>query len=86
MSSNWVVLKPVENTSIPGGFMATTSPTTAGVQPDSIGTALTSINQHVNSDDDPITQLGEEAFAVTSYSSAFTAVTLISAASTDSDK
>ena len=66
--------------------MARTSPTTAGVQSDSIGTAVTSINQYVNSDDDPITQLGKEAFGVTSYSLAFTTVTLTSAASTDSDK
>ena len=55
--------------------------TDAGVQPDSIGTAVTSINQYVKSGDDPTTQLGKEALAdaATSYSSAFTTVMLISA-------
>lgn len=55
--------------------------TDAGVQPDTIGTAVTSINQYVKSGDDPTTQLGKEALAdaVTSYSSAFTTVMLISA-------
>lgn len=55
--------------------------TDAGVQPDTIGTAVTSINQYVKSGDDPTTQLGKEALAdaVSSYSSAFTTVMLISA-------
>ena len=55
--------------------------TDAGVQPDSIGTAVTSINQYVKSGDEPTTQLGKEALAdaATSYSSAFTTVMLVSA-------
>ncbi|MSX64543.1 MAG: MFS transporter [Actinobacteria bacterium] len=55
--------------------------TDAGVQPDSISTAVTSINQYVKSGDEPTTQLGKEALAdaVTSYSSAFTTVMLVSA-------
>ena len=55
--------------------------TDAGVQPDSISTAVTSINQYVKSGDEPTTQLGKEALAdaVTSYSSAFTTVRLVSA-------
>ncbi len=53
-----------------------------GVQPDSIGTAVTSINMYVKSGDDPTTKLGKQALAeaATSYSSAFTSVMLLSAA------
>ena len=56
--------------------------TDAGVQPDSIGTVVTSMNLYVKSEDDPTTKLGKEALAdsVTSYSSAFTSVMLLSAA------
>ena len=56
--------------------------TDAGVQPDSIGTAVTSLNQYVRTGDDPSTQLGKEALsdAVTSYSGAFSVVMLVTAA------
>lgn len=55
--------------------------TDAGVQPDNIGTAVTSINQYVKSGNDPTTQTGKEALAdaATSYGSAFSTVMLISA-------
>lgn len=52
--------------------------TQAGVQPDSIGTAVTSLNMYVKSGTDPSTKLGKEALsdAVASYSGAFTTVML----------
>lgn len=55
--------------------------TDAGVQPDSIGTAVTSLNQYVRTGTDPSTQLGKEALsdAVASYSSAFSVVMLVTA-------
>ncbi len=53
----------------------------AGVQPDMIGTAVTSINQYVKTGDDPSTSLGKEALAdaVTSYASAYSTVMVSSA-------
>ena len=55
--------------------------TDAGVQPDSIGTAVTSLNQYVRTGTDPSTQLGKEALtdAVASYSGAFSVVMLVTA-------
>jgi MFS family permease len=56
--------------------------TAAGVQPDMIGTAVTSINQYVKSGTEPTTDAGRQALsaAVESYSGAFTTVMLLSAA------
>jgi len=55
--------------------------TEAGVQPDSIGTAVTSVNLYVKSGTDPSTELGKQALsdAMTSYSGSFAAVMLASA-------
>lgn len=55
--------------------------TDAGVQPDLIGTAVTSINQYVKDGQQPDTNLGTQALssAVESYSGAFTTVMLVSA-------
>lgn len=55
--------------------------TDAGVQPDMVGTAVTSVNQYVKTGDDPSTQLGKQALAdaATSYAGAFTTVMLASA-------
>lgn len=55
--------------------------TEAGVQPDMISTATSSITQYVKSGDEPTTQLGKEALAdaASSYGSAFATVMLISA-------
>jgi len=56
--------------------------TEAGVQPDTIGTAVTSINMYVKSGTEPTTQLGKQALtdAMTSYSGSFATVMLASAA------
>ena len=56
--------------------------TDAGVQPDMIGTAVTSLNQYVKTGDAPSTQLGQQALAdaTASYGSAFTTVMLSCAA------
>jgi len=56
--------------------------TSAGVQPDTIGTAVTSLNQYVRTGDDPTTKLGKEALAdaVVSYGGAFSTVMLVAAA------
>ncbi len=56
--------------------------TDAGVQPDSIGTAVSSVNAFARAGTEPTTKLGKEALAnaVTSYSGAFTTVMLVSAA------
>lgn len=56
--------------------------TDAGVQADSIGTAVSSVNAFARAGTEPSTKLGKEALAnaVTSYSSAFTTVMLVSAA------
>ncbi|MFM8351016.1 MAG: MFS transporter [Actinomycetales bacterium] len=55
--------------------------TKAGVQPDMIGTAVTSVNQYVKTGDDPSTQTGKQALAdaVASYSGAFATVMIASA-------
>jgi hypothetical protein len=55
--------------------------TDAGVQPDMIGTAVTSINTYVRTGDDPSTQLGKKALsdAVASYASAFSTVMVVAA-------
>jgi len=55
--------------------------TDAGVQPDMIGTAVTSVTQYVKTGDDPSTQAGKQALAdaVTSYGTSFTTVMLASA-------
>lgn len=54
----------------------------AGVQPDSIGTAVSSVNAFARAGTDPTSKLGKEALAdaATSYSGAFTTVMLVSAA------
>ncbi|HAN70848.1 MAG TPA: MFS transporter [Actinobacteria bacterium] len=56
--------------------------TEAGVQPDMISTATSSITQYVKTGDEPTTQIGKEALAdaASSYGSAYTTVMLISAA------
>jgi predicted MFS family arabinose efflux permease len=56
--------------------------TDAGVQPDMVGTAVTSISQYVKTGDDPSTALGKQALAdaIPSYGSAFTTVMSVSAA------
>jgi MFS family permease len=53
----------------------------AGVQSDSIGTAVSSVNTYARSGTDPTTKLGKEALtnAVTSYSGAFTTVMITAA-------
>ena len=55
--------------------------TEAGVQPDMISTATSSITQYVKSGDEPSSQLGKEALAdaASSYGSAFATVMLLSA-------
>lgn len=55
--------------------------TDSGVQPDMVGTAVTSINQYVKTGDDPSTALAREALAdaTASYSQAFSTVMLVSA-------
>jgi MFS family permease len=54
----------------------------AGVQADSIGTAVSSVNTFARAGTEPTTKLGKEALAdaVTSYSGAFTSVMLVAAA------
>ena len=54
----------------------------AGVQPDSIGTAVTSVNTFARAGTEPTTKLGKEALAdaVTSYAGAFTTVMMVAAA------
>lgn len=56
--------------------------TEAGVQPDMISTATSSITQYVKTGDEPTTQLGKQALtdAASSYGSAYLTVMLISAA------
>ena len=56
--------------------------TEAGVQPDMISTATSSITQYVKTGDEPTTQIGKEALAdaASSYASGYTTVMLISAA------
>ena len=55
--------------------------TDAGVQPDMVGTAVTSINQFVSTGTDPATELGKQALAdaVDSYGSGFGVMMLITA-------
>lgn len=56
--------------------------TEAGVQPDMISTATSSVTAFVKTGDEPTTQIGKEALAdaVSSYASGYTTVMLISAA------
>jgi MFS family permease len=56
--------------------------TDAGVQPDLVGTAVTSLSMYVQTGKDPSTELGKQAMsdAIPSYASAFTTVILICAA------
>ena len=55
--------------------------TDAGVQPDMVGTAVTSLSTYVQTGEDPATTLGKQALsdAVPSYASAFTTTMLICA-------
>ncbi len=56
--------------------------TEAGVQPDLIGTAVTSVNQYVQTKEQPSSQVGKQALsdAVSSYASSFSSLMFVCAA------